>query len=298
MTRERCADSGDSGRRVQLAGVRRRRRLAHGRRLRRLPREADRRRGASRTVVRGYCQRLSDRHRAGTPARSGCWHPGHRLLLTAIIENEARQPKEVREDVEAAHHEEIRLGGEQATRRTNVCYACSPSKGGLDGRPYRVAEAVFSCLTVGVALAGRSRRFRIGCILPEPGAPSDEGIPRDEGLLGVHGLVGAFCTIRSSNVKALKVGSKIFYFQEASKTALDSDTVIYVRARQRRNRPLPPSFTRPGSDCARSRTARESSPGSIRVHVSRPIRRFRTCGTGTGRTASNTARSGGESAGE
>ncbi len=45
---------------------------------------------------------------------------------------------------------------------------------------------------------------------------------------GFTGLVGAYCTIRSSNVKALKVGSKIFYFQVASKTALDSDIVIYV----------------------------------------------------------------------
>ena len=46
---------------------------------------------------------------------------------------------------------------------------------------------------------------------------------------GFTGLVGAFCTFRSSNVKAVKVGSKIFYFQAASKTALDSDTAIYVR---------------------------------------------------------------------
>jgi hypothetical protein len=45
---------------------------------------------------------------------------------------------------------------------------------------------------------------------------------------GFTGLVGAYCTIRSSNVKALKVGSKIFYFQVASKTELNSDTVIYV----------------------------------------------------------------------
>jgi hypothetical protein len=45
---------------------------------------------------------------------------------------------------------------------------------------------------------------------------------------GFTGLVGAYCTIRSSNVKALKVGSKIFYVQKAGKTALDSDTVIYV----------------------------------------------------------------------
>ena len=46
---------------------------------------------------------------------------------------------------------------------------------------------------------------------------------------GFTGLVGAYCTIRSSNVKALKVGSKIFYVQVAGKTALDSDTVIYVK---------------------------------------------------------------------
>ena len=46
---------------------------------------------------------------------------------------------------------------------------------------------------------------------------------------GFTGLVGAYCTIRSSNFKALKVGSKIFYVQEASKTGLDSDTIIYVK---------------------------------------------------------------------
>jgi hypothetical protein len=46
---------------------------------------------------------------------------------------------------------------------------------------------------------------------------------------GFTGLVGAYCTIRSSNVEALKVGSKIFYVQVASRTALDSDTIIYVK---------------------------------------------------------------------
>ena len=45
---------------------------------------------------------------------------------------------------------------------------------------------------------------------------------------GFTGLAGAFCTIRSSNVKAVKVGSKIFYFQMASKTALNSDMAIYA----------------------------------------------------------------------
>ena len=45
---------------------------------------------------------------------------------------------------------------------------------------------------------------------------------------GFTGLVGGFCTFRSSNVKAFKVGSKVFYFRRAGKTALDSDIVVYV----------------------------------------------------------------------
>ena len=45
---------------------------------------------------------------------------------------------------------------------------------------------------------------------------------------GLSGKAGAYCTIRSSNVKAIKVGSKIFYFQPDSKTGTDSDMVIYV----------------------------------------------------------------------
>ena len=46
---------------------------------------------------------------------------------------------------------------------------------------------------------------------------------------GATGLAGGFCTFRSSNVKALTAGSKIFYLQAASKTALDSDIAIFVK---------------------------------------------------------------------
>ena len=72
------------------------------------------------------------------------------------------------------------------------------------------------------------------------GFPGSAGSSRNQALRGTkafHGTkdcsgfkggVGSFCTIRSSNVKAIKVGSKIFYFQQSSKTVLDSDTVIYV----------------------------------------------------------------------
>jgi len=46
---------------------------------------------------------------------------------------------------------------------------------------------------------------------------------------GFKGGVGSFCTIRTSNVKALKPGSKIFYVQESGVSTLDSDIVIYVK---------------------------------------------------------------------
>jgi hypothetical protein len=45
---------------------------------------------------------------------------------------------------------------------------------------------------------------------------------------GSTGLVGSFCTIRSSNLKAIKVGARIFYFQANGKSSLNSDVVLYV----------------------------------------------------------------------
>ena len=66
-------------------------------------------------------------------------------------------------------------------------------------------------------------------------AASQNGVPRatkafqaTKDCSGFTGLVGAYCTIRSSNVKAIKAGSKIVYFQAPGKAALDSDIVIYV----------------------------------------------------------------------
>ena len=41
-------------------------------------------------------------------------------------------------------------------------------------------------------------------------------------------LAGGFCTIRSSNVNALKAGSQIFYLQAGTKTGTDSDLAIYA----------------------------------------------------------------------
>jgi hypothetical protein len=42
------------------------------------------------------------------------------------------------------------------------------------------------------------------------------------------GLADSFCTITSSNVKAITVGSRVVYLQAAGDTSLDSDIVLVV----------------------------------------------------------------------
>jgi hypothetical protein len=42
------------------------------------------------------------------------------------------------------------------------------------------------------------------------------------------GLADSFCTITSSNLKAIKVGSRVVYLQAAGATSLDSDIVLVV----------------------------------------------------------------------
>jgi hypothetical protein len=42
------------------------------------------------------------------------------------------------------------------------------------------------------------------------------------------GLADSFCTITSSNVGAITVGSRVVYFQAAGATSLDSDIVLLV----------------------------------------------------------------------
>jgi hypothetical protein len=42
------------------------------------------------------------------------------------------------------------------------------------------------------------------------------------------GLVGSYCTITSSSLRAIKVGSKVVYAQAAGTTSLDSDITLVV----------------------------------------------------------------------
>lgn len=80
---------------------------------------------------------------------------------------------------------------------------------------FLVAAAAITCLTAVVssvpAASSQSRALR---------ATKD--------CSGATGRAGFFCTIRSSNVKAIKVGARIFYFQDNRPASLDSDVVLYA----------------------------------------------------------------------
>ena len=69
------------------------------------------------------------------------------------------------------------------------------------------------------------------------GASSAENTRSSSGSRELHmtkecgeykGQAGHFCTITSSNVKAIPVGSRIFYLQAAGPASLDSDIVLVV----------------------------------------------------------------------
>jgi hypothetical protein len=100
-------------------------------------------------------------------------------------------------------------------------------EGTMDGRQgspasvFVVAAAVFSLAALAFSASAASSQNR--------SLRATKAFHATKDCSGFTGLVGAYCTIRSSNVKALKVGSKIFYVQVASRTALDSDTIIYVK---------------------------------------------------------------------
>jgi hypothetical protein len=43
-----------------------------------------------------------------------------------------------------------------------------------------------------------------------------------------HGMPGEYCTIESSNLGAIPAGSKVFYFEAATASGLDSDLALYA----------------------------------------------------------------------
>ena len=44
----------------------------------------------------------------------------------------------------------------------------------------------------------------------------------------MQGKIGDYCTVTSSNIPAIRVGTKIFYAHAAGMTSLDSDVILYA----------------------------------------------------------------------
>ena len=113
-------------------------------------------------------------------------------------------------------------------RAAQASVACAPGVEASMARRTGLPKGVLG-LATGVALLAALGFSGSAASSPNQASRGAKALHATKDCSGFTGLVGAYCTIRSSNVKALKVGSKIFYVQEASKTALDSDTIIYVK---------------------------------------------------------------------
>jgi hypothetical protein len=110
--------------------------------------------------------------------------------------------------------------------QTSVTFVPRAKEASIAGRPglpkssLGLVAGVILLAALGSSVSAASSRNQA------PGATKAFHATKD--CSGSSGKAGAYCTIRSSNVKAIKVGSKIFYFQADTKTGTDSDIVIYV----------------------------------------------------------------------
>ena len=93
---------------------------------------------------------------------------------------------------------------------TLAAVGCSDGPGGPTG-PSATATAPVSAAATSLSASPRS---------------GDLHVTKECG--DYHGAAGEFCTITSSNVKAIEVGSRVIYLQAKGATSLDSDVVLDV----------------------------------------------------------------------
>ena len=155
--------------------------------------------------------------------------PWTSVPLTAIIGMKRGRPKAVRRRSGKVLSPLLRKRSTSAATELGVAQrsgtACPRAKDASMASRTGLPKSVLGLATAVALLAALG--FSVTAASSQNQAPT-KAFHATKDCSGMTGLVGAFCTFRSSNLKALKVGSKIFYFQEASKTALDSDIVIYV----------------------------------------------------------------------
>ena len=72
--------------------------------------------------------------------------------------------------------------------------------------------------------------FAFGGLAPASASTGTRALHITKECSEFHGLAGQFCTITSSNVRAIPVGSRVFYLKAADFTIgqLDSDIVLYA----------------------------------------------------------------------
>ena len=129
------------------------------------------------------------------------------------------KPLNGKRSTSAAH--KLRVAQTPVTLVPSAKEAFMVSRSGWPASVLVVAAAVFSLAALAFSSSAASSQNRSPLAMKAFRGTKD--------CSGMSGLVGAFCTFRSSNVKALKVGSRIFYFQAGTPTGLDSDIAIYVR---------------------------------------------------------------------
>ena len=156
--------------------------------------------------------------------------------------------------------------------------------------PTRVLVAATSLLAVAASVLAVTASAQSGARANDPARPFH--LTKECPTSTYQGQIGGYCTVTSSNLAAIRVGTKIFYAQAAGQNSLDSDVILYVGRGNYRDRSLRTRFSdRPRAVHAVRRnqearghpcSCRRLLPGRCRLGLGRdvPVQRRRLTLTG------------------
>jgi hypothetical protein len=84
----------------------------------------------------------------------------------------------------------------------------------------RILSIVITCILAGA--------FAFAGLAPASASPGTRALHITKNCSEFQGQAGGFCTITSSNVKTIPIGSRVFYLEAASAAGLDTDVVLYT----------------------------------------------------------------------
>jgi hypothetical protein len=96
--------------------------------------------------------------------------------------------------------------------------------GCADGRGIPTSPSASAAVSTVVAAAPETARLAVTPSLSASPRSGDLHVTKE--CSAYTGLAGSFCTITSSNVKAIEVGSRVIYVRAAGATSLDTDVVL------------------------------------------------------------------------